>query len=490
MLAALLLAALPTAHAAGYYTSDIGTRGMSRGGAYIAGNRDLSAQFYNPAALINLSGPQMYINYSIVDQSVEFTRVDLGEDGELLKTYDAVHNLAEPMQIPAIGMAHNLGMDKAMFALGMFPPFAPDMEFPEDGSQRYSLIDSLVWEVSAGPSVAYQPVPWLTVGGSLLWSLVRAEQGLKANVCNSLLPAADEPSSSCDHYAADQVDLRFDFEMMDKSTITGNIGLLIEPNDRLKIGMSFEPPMEVRGRGSLRAEFSENHWLTPFLKETKIQDQDVEVSLNMPLIGRLGVAVNPTKHWQVEVATVYERWQVTKEVRISDLTLQLEPMVSDEYQAFLGDDAPEMETILIEDDVVIPADYVNTFSYRVGTEYDIGDKGSLRGGAWYEQSAIPTRTQGINLIDGSKVGYGLGGTYNLGDRWAFDIGFAQVFIAEREIKNSAVRQLQIPVGLDLEKIINEEPIDAKLGQGDVIGNGTLSATTTMMSAGLTVYFGG
>ena len=39
---ALLIAALPAAQAAGYYTTDIGTRGMSRGGAYIAGNRDLS----------------------------------------------------------------------------------------------------------------------------------------------------------------------------------------------------------------------------------------------------------------------------------------------------------------------------------------------------------------------------------------------------------------------------------------------------------------
>ena len=88
MLAALLLAALPTAEAAGYYTTDIGTRGMSRGGAYIAGNRDLSAQFYNPAALINLSGPQMFVNYSMVDQAVDFTRVDLDDSGQVEKTYD------------------------------------------------------------------------------------------------------------------------------------------------------------------------------------------------------------------------------------------------------------------------------------------------------------------------------------------------------------------------------------------------------------------
>ena len=33
-------------------------------------------------------------------------------------------------------------------------------------------------------------------------------------------------------------------------------------------------------------------------------------------------------------------------------------------------------------------------------------------------------------------------------------------------------------------------IDAALGQGETVGNGSFSARTTMMSAGLTVYFGG
>ena len=144
MLTALLLAVLPASQAAGYYTTDIGTRGMSRGGAYIAGNRDLSAQFYNPAALINLKRPQAYINWSMVDQSVDFTRVDLDDSGKIAKTYDTVHNIAKPMQIPAFGVAHNFGLKNTMFAIGMFPPFAPDMEYPKKGAQRYTLIDSLI----------------------------------------------------------------------------------------------------------------------------------------------------------------------------------------------------------------------------------------------------------------------------------------------------------------------------------------------------------
>ena len=63
-----LLATAPTAEAAGYYMSDVGTRGMSRAGAFIAGADDLSAQYYNPAALIRLRRPQLYVSYSQVRQ--------------------------------------------------------------------------------------------------------------------------------------------------------------------------------------------------------------------------------------------------------------------------------------------------------------------------------------------------------------------------------------------------------------------------------------
>jgi len=484
MLTVLLLAIMPTAEAAGYYTTDIGTRGMSRGGAYIAGNRDLSAQFYNPAALINLQRPQIYINWSLVDQSVEFTRMDVDGAGEVTKTYDPVNNQAKPMQIPAFGVAHHFGLKDAMFAFGMFPPFAPDMEYPKDGAQRYTLIDSLIWEVNAGPSVAYRPLPWLTIGGTFMWNLVRAEQNLNANVCNALVEAGATPDSSCGNYTADEVDLTVDLKMMDKSTFTGNFGLLIEPTDRLKIGLSVEPPMKVEGKGELSAEFSQEHWLTEFLADTKTKDDDVNVTLTMPFIARLGVAMDAMEGLQVEVATVYERWQVNDAIRVTDLRLELQPV-----NPLAGEDDPAMDPLVIDDDVLLPADYVDTFSYRLGTEYDLGEVASLRAGGWYEQSAIPPETQGVNLVDGEKFGYGLGGSYHWKKRLSLDIGFAQSFIAERKIRDSQLKQLRIPLELDLVKILNNEPLEATLGDGDTVGNGNFSATTTMMSAGLTVYFG-
>jgi hypothetical protein len=49
-----LLVAPTVAHAGGYYTLDSGIRAIGRGMAFTAGADDLSAQYYNPAALTRI----------------------------------------------------------------------------------------------------------------------------------------------------------------------------------------------------------------------------------------------------------------------------------------------------------------------------------------------------------------------------------------------------------------------------------------------------
>ena len=53
-----LLAFSSNAQASGYYTSDVGVRSFSRGGAYVAGCDDLLALWYNPAALTRMGDGQ------------------------------------------------------------------------------------------------------------------------------------------------------------------------------------------------------------------------------------------------------------------------------------------------------------------------------------------------------------------------------------------------------------------------------------------------
>ncbi|NOY24249.1 MAG: hypothetical protein GXP62_00085 [Oligoflexia bacterium] len=249
---ALFLSALlsPSAHAAGYYFTDSGTRGMARAGAFIAGADDLSAQYYNPAALMHLDRPQVYVNYTMFHQGVSFTREDLDAAGNVSTTWPEVRNTAGPMQIPAIGVGHNFGMKNTYFAFGIWTPMAPSNSFPQLGGNHYTVKDSLTWQIWGGPSVAHR-FGWLSVGLGVHWTLVRAEESLDLMVCQDESPFDGTIGSCPDDATAAENDLHAQLKVWDPARITGNLGLLAEPLPWLSIGASVLPPLKVKGKGSL-----------------------------------------------------------------------------------------------------------------------------------------------------------------------------------------------------------------------------------------------
>ena len=470
MLMLALLATLGQADAAGYYFTDAGTRGMARGGAFVAGVNDLSAQYYNPAGLMNLGGrSQFYVNHSMITQAIAFTRVDYAEDGSVLKTHETVENEAKPMQIPQFAVGSSFGLEDFYVAFGMHPPFAPDLLYPSAGSQRYSLTDSLVQQVYLGPTVAWRPIDQISIGAGFYWTYVRADYGITLLTCTDP-DKAYECESEPEKYDIDVL-----LNMRDTRRFVWNAGLLIEPIDEVSIGFSVLPPVNVQGKGSISTDFGDDHIIRNFLDASTFTDDDVTVLLTMPLILRTGVAVRPMDKVEIEAAAVYQRWSMTEEIRVTDLQLNLTH----------NPDSLLTEDISITDDVVLPAGYMDTWSWRLGTEIQPTDWLSVRAGAYYEPTAIPPETQAVSLVDGDKWGFGLGGTYWLKNFASFDLGYSRTQIAERDITNSQVRHVMLP--LDFAAVMQGEEIG--IAEGGVVGNGNFKTHSQYISAGLTFYWG-
>jgi long-chain fatty acid transport protein len=519
---ALLSLLIPTADAAGYYFVDAGTRGMARGGAFIASTNDLSAQYYNPAALINLKRSQFYINHAMVTQDISFTRHDYLEDengastndrapaydyegNELAGGYPTTENTAPAMQIPQFAVGSSLGVKNAYFAFGLHPPYAPQFAYEKgidsggepSGPQRYGLVDALMLQFSVGPSAAYRVLPWLTLGGSVNWVYVSADEGINVILCRddpTTEPVRCNNNVSPDGRAYDngsENDLAVSLTMTDPNIISWNAGVLVEPTDWLKIGLSALPPLNIEGKGSMTAQFSQDHWMgqdpTNVLENYTVTDNDVTVKLKMPWIFRGGVAVEPNDKWVVEFASVLQLWHVQKEIRVTDVNLNIDLV---ENLEVLGSEVP-VGDVAITDDVVLPAEFDDAWSLRLGGEYEATDWLSLRGGGYYETSAIPTETQSVALVDGAKWGYGLGGTYfhkkESRRLFSLDLGFSQTFITERTITGSQVRRQELPINLT--DILQGNELSANIVPGQSVGNGIFSSRITMMSAGATVYWG-
>jgi len=485
MLALLLAATLsPQAHAAGYYFTDSGTRAMGRGGAFVAGADDLSAQYYNPAALIHLKGPQAYVNFSLFSQPVQFTRKDYDTDGNLTNTWDTIKNSAPPMYIPAIGVGHNFGLKNTYFALGMWTPMAPSFRYPSDGSNHYTLKDSLTWQIWAGPSVA-QRIGWLTLGAGVHWTLVRAEESLDLMICQDEAPFDGKIGSCPSGATPEENDLHAELKMWDKGSLAANFGILAEPAPWISIGASALPPVKVHGKGSLGVQFAPDHWLlegdgvgnSNLIANDSAKDDNVSVNLTMPWILRGGVAVRPVPKLEIEGDAVYQMWSMAKEIQVTDVSLTLQ---HNPDQSILTEDQT------ITDDIVLPQGYQDAISLRLGGDYDATDFLTVRAGGYYETSAIPTTTQSVTLVDGSKWGMAAGLTARIKGRLAIDAAFSQAFLQTRDIKNSDVRRIEVPV--DLVAVgFNGEPLQIK--NGEVVGNGLLKSSVTTGSLGLTFYWG-
>ena len=481
MIGMLLLSG--TVDAAAYYFLDTGTRGLSRVGAFVASVDDLSAQYYNPAGLIRLRKPQAYVNFSGVGQDIAFTRKDYDDAGELLTTHEVSNNQGGMMPIPAIGFSTRFGLPNTVFAIGLYPPFAPRFQYDPDGSQRYTLIDSLLIQTNAGPSVAHRFADWLTVGVGAQWVYVSARQALALDTCD---PSAPEALLEDCRDNPEKYDIDVALEMTDPVKFAFNGGLLMEPTDWLAVGFSFMSPVNVSGNGTISADFGEEHALVTSggLAQSKYTDDDVTVLLKLPWIFRLGTAFYPTERLNFEIAGVYTTWSSTEKITVTDVNLDL--VLGETGQSFaLDENGNPQEAITVDDDIELPAGFNDAFSLRLGGQYDL-DAFTLRAGVAYEQSAVPPRTQSVSNADGDKVVYGLGASWNLQDRMSLDVGFSQTFLQSRDITNSDVRKIVIPV-FPLTNLA--DPDNLAIQQGDVVGNGSFASTALFFSGGLTYRFG-
>ena len=469
LLPLLLLPWSGVVQAAGYYFTDAGTRALGRGTAFVAGADDLSAQYYNPAALVNLNEAQVYFSLSGVEQYVYFDRTD--ESG--FEPFEEVYNEGPYMLIPAFSVGSKFGLRDFTFAAGMFSPFAPDLEYPQDGAQRYILIDSLLWQVGAGLSVGWHLrnwgewdhaawLDWISLGVTpALWNL-RAENELGlAAVLNTM----DEDMVGDDP----QQDVDVSFKTWDLLRPSARFGLLVEPREWLSFGLSAQPPISYLGEGELNVDFSDHSWQELGLIEGDVfTDENVTMAIVVPWVVRAGVAVRPIAPLEIELDGVYEGWHVMQDVVISEMDLEIAT-------------ADYLDDAVITNDIILVAGYRDAWSVRLGAEYDINDTFRGRLGGYYETSAIPDSSQGVGMVDGNKFAVMGGAGADVGS-FSFDVAVARSFLADRDIDDSALTMLVLEVDM-------ADPESSEVVNGKVVGNGHFSSHLNFLSLSATWHFG-
>ncbi len=366
-----------------------GVRPSARAGAFVAGADDLNAQWFNPAGL-GMRGDghaarTFLFDLGYVDQSVSYRRIDSGNNPR-----DVVDDEAAGLPIPTLGVAVDLD-DRLTVAGGVYAPYAALVRYPEDGAQRYSVIDlseSLLFIVQA--SVAYRVSDRLRVGAGIQNMVFHLVSTLVFSGCPGQTVCAPEDPEFDAIGKVKQTDL------FNPSAV---LGVQYDVSASLRLGASFQLPFFIAGEGDFETRLPSSG----FYNGAEVMGDRADVSFTLPATARAGVELSPSERLRLELAASVEFWSQHDEFLIDPQNVRIEG-------------APGVGSYEIGP-LRIPRDFQNTYAVHLGGEgrplaslpLDV-----LLGYA-YETAAAPERTLSVITADGAKhlitggLGYRFGG---------------------------------------------------------------------------------
>jgi long-chain fatty acid transport protein len=78
--------------------------------------------------------------------------------------------------------------------------------------------------------------------------------------------------------------------------------------------------------------------------------------------------------------------------------------------------------------------YEDSWYASIGAEYDYNDYLTVRAGVGYEKSPIPDAFRNLRLPDANRVWASVGGSYNVSDKLAIDVGYSHLFIEDARVQ--------------------------------------------------------
>lgn len=415
--AATLVCSVTTqAEAAGFYLTDIGTRGMARGGAFIAAPDSLLALHYNPAGLSYLKGFQVDISLSpvrmngsfqrkcpcIINREVVIDGMDAAAlDAALEARYTKTAEVKSTLYIPFISAGYGIEALDTTLAAGIWGPNSgrhqygelPSPSLPrfpsaaDDMPNRYSGIQMKTIEVNFGIGFGMRPfkgmnIPVLSrlrIGGMLMGYQSGNDQTVHMWLNSDVLGNTPESTSQ---------DVPIVFNFKESLALNWSVGANLEIIDGLTIGTSF------RGQRNITAEGTIDATLPADLQDSvKVVGNQVNVALATAPIFRTGLQYEMPKLFRAEIAWVWEGWSAHDDVVITPKDISFDVFGS---QTDLG---------------VITArrGWQDTWSLRFGGELTVLEPMvTLQAGYFYEPSAIPTTEVNPSRIDLDKHGFSVG----------------------------------------------------------------------------------
>ena len=462
------------ASGSGFYIGDVGTRGLARGGAFVAAPDSLLAASYNPAGLAQLRGFHFELSLAYVELRADIDRrcpcLDPETDANLASTFQR-SSTSTPLAIPYVGIGYGFDWLNTHVAFAAWGPNSgrhdwgeiPDTSLGSERfarqslaqSQRYSAFKVENFEANFTLNLAMEPVEGLRLGvtGYLHYSGSNQSVSVWANSATFAGPAENT-----------DFDVPLEVDLDPSPGLGWGVGASYEIVSGLSIGTSFRSQRTVRDTGSLAAQLPV-FFLRNF-PDSRIEGDAVDIDFEIAPIWRGGVEYRMPGVFRVEAAVVWEGWSVHDEIIVSPQNVQVIVPLANEP--------------IVVPEIVLPRDWNDTWSFRLGGEVHVLQPYvDLRWGYFYENSAVPEATVAASRIDRPKHGVSLGAAVT----WrgiTLEVAATYVHLLPISIDDSAIRVTGVfPTEPDESGAAPFGSIDnlSVVGNGDVTGNYLMGAVS-------------
>ncbi|MBN2068572.1 MAG: outer membrane protein transport protein [Opitutales bacterium] len=419
-LSGLLL--LPSAaSASGFYILEQSSTLLGNAFAGAAASaEDASTNFYNPAGLVYLDGPQIQTGLSYITIEAEWN--DRG-------TYNSISG--QPVQggsnvdggtsapVPTLYYAQPIN-DRLAFGFGLNAPFGLVTEYEDGWVGRYTALKSDLMTLNFNPNVAYRITDKLSVAAGIMVQYCDAELSnaidfstvVVGSVANGAIPATALP----DGYLAYSMASLGSTAQDGKAVVSGdsvdfgfNLGIMYEFDPTLRLGLNFRSKVKHNLKGD--ADFTlPNDAVISALFGGRFYDQSINADLTTPEVLSLSL-YKSYRQWEFLADISWTNWS-----RFEDLYIDFE-------------DAATPDTDIEER-------WTDVIRASLGFNYSLSDKLKLRAGIAYDEApSQEDNYRSPRIPDEDRFWISTGLTYNINEKLHLSAAYTYIFVDDPYVNN-------------------------------------------------------
>ena len=381
-----LLVSASAASASGFQVNLGGQKNIGMGGVGVGLSLDQAAMFYNPGALamVRENGVQVGVNAALARSS--FRSGDGGDQRQL------DNKLVTPFNFYA-----GFGPKDAKYKFGVavYTPYGSTLKYADGWEGRYALTEITLESVYVQPTASYAITPTLSVGAGLMilaYGSVNLQKDLP-------LP------TGTGHVVLDG---------KTKTQFGYNAGIFFKPSDKMSVGVSYRSKIDAtvdNGTVSYSGLATGN---SAALVNRQFTATNFTATLPLPAVANIGIGVMPNEKLTIGLDASLTFWSAYR-------TLDF---------GFSGNNgnagtATDANTGLVGNSNFSTSKryYQDALAFRLGSQYKVNDKLTVRAGTSYDFTAVKDGYVGPETPDADRVILTAGLSYQVTEHLGVDASF-------------------------------------------------------------------